>query len=493
MLANFNFPNRGAAEAFAKAQVILYQASPVFQHYFYSLQKHVSFCPNSPVEDLTPQDSMTGVAIRGVQKLAAALPRPGYRVDVVVCGIWLWARRQEDELMAVLLQRLLEQDATVLCLLHQGTSSAVRRRLQESADASVLNRLRFLDPAGRLGRLDVRFQWGAARQKARADFNQAQQLLAPHGIHIDVAALPEFEWAAARLMEWEVWAPLVEFETALVRCHWLPLCSAVAATALQRQKKLVTLQQGVVGHSLDIPVLAHQYLCFGGSSEQILKEMDATFAQATGWRPVCHDYVPVGSLFDPILNLSHNFSQKTVLILDQSTRWANHLYGLAEQTAALIRLVTLLCQQSQGLHKVVIRPHPAANDIGHWQQLANQFPQRCEISPAAQSLSADLGRAAIAVSLFSGAAVVAAASGLPSFFLKTANGYFTQDLACCEPQFLTVEELLPIIEQLCTHEAEYQRWQQRCRQNASAYYANNQMCQFEPELMQTILAPRSRP
>ncbi len=493
MLANFNFPNRGVAEAFALAQTVLYQASPRFQHYFYSLQKHVSF--DAGALDTSIKDKALGspwmpiaTLARTAQSLTKRVPRRHYQVDVLVCGIWLWARRQEDKLMVRLLQNLLEQGVSVLCLLHEGTSDGIRQQLRSAVGPEALERLHFLDPAGRIGRLDARFQLGTARQKAYEDFDLAQQLLAPHGIRIDASALPEFEWAAARLLEWKAWASFVEFETALVRCHWLPLCSAIAHTALERQKKVVTLQQGVVGHSLDVPILAHQYLCFGSSSEQVFREMESTFADATGRGSVCTDYVPVGSLFDPILDLSDNFSQRTVLVLDQSTRWANHLYGLEEQTTALIRLVTLLCESTEGVRQVVIRPHPASTDSQQWQRLADQFPARCKISPTTQSLADDLGRASATVSLFSGASVTAAASGLPSFFLKTANGYYTQDLACCDRQFLDVESLRHTLAQLCIDAETYRTWQHRCRQNASAYYAKNQVCQFDPELMQKILA-----
>lgn len=487
VLANFNFPNQGVAEAFAKAQVVLYKASPHFQHYFYSLQRHVSF-ETSPKSRTPAPQGPTAALARTAQSLNRLFPRRHYRVDVVICGIWLWARRQEDELMVRLLQNLLEQGASVLCLLHEGTSDRIKQQLRSAVEPAALDRLHFLDPAGRVGRLDARFGLGTSRHRAQADFNLAQQLLAPHGIQIQTSALSEFEWAAARLTEWEAWAPFIEFETVLVRCHWLPLCSAVAHTALARQKKVVTLQQGVIGHSLDVPLLAHQYLCFGSSSKRVSSEMESAFAKATGSDSVCEDYVPVGSLFDPILDLSNNFSRRTVLVLDQSTRWANHLYGLEEQTAALIQLVTLLCGESEALHKVIIRPHPASADSQQWQRLAAQFPERCEISATTQSLADDFGRAAIAVSLFSGASVTAAASGLPSFFLKTTNGYYTKDLACCDDQFLNVESLRSTIEQLCTDAETYRLWQRRCRQNASAYYAKNQACQFGPELMQKILA-----
>lgn len=500
MLANFNFPSRGVAEAFAQAQIVLYRASPHFQNYFYSLQKHVSFESEAQVErslerplehPVSPWLSSTATLARSAQSLARRVPKRRYQVDVLVCGIWLWARRQEDELMARLLQNLLAQGASVLCLLHEETGDRIKQQLRSAVDPASLNRLHFLDPAGRVGRLDARFGLGVARHRAHADFDQAQRLLARSGIHIQASALPEFEWAAARLTEWEAWAPSIEFETALVRCHWLPLCSAVAHTALARHKKAVTLQQGVIGHSLDVPLLAHQYLCFGSSSRQVSREMESAFAKATGWSPVCEDYVPAGSLFDPILDLPDNFDQRTVLVLGQSTRWANHLYGLEEQTAALIQLVTRLCEATEGVKKVVIRPHPASIDSQQWQRIAARFPERCGISPKTQSLADDLGRAAIAVSIFSGASVTAAASGLPSFFIKTANGYYTRDLACCDDQFLDVESLRHTIEQLCTDEVAYRAWQQRCRQNASAYYANNQVCRFGPELMQKILAKAS--
>ncbi|NEQ33440.1 MAG: hypothetical protein F6K04_20995 [Leptolyngbya sp. SIO4C5] len=468
----------------------MYKASPSLQHYFYSLQKHVGFSPDSfPQTVYTPPLRRLSALARTAQSLTTAVPKRRYRADVVVCGIWLWARQQEDELIIRLLQSLLQQDIQILCLLHKGISVGIARKLQQATTGQSLpGRLDFLDPAGRLGRLDARFHLGMARQRSRKDFERVRQILAPHGIYVYDSALPEFEWAAARLMEWEAWAPQIEFETAIVRCHWLPLCSAVAQTGLQRHKKVVTLQQGVVGHSLDIPILAHQYLCFGDSSAQLLSQMESTFADATQRETVCQEYVPVGSLFDPVVDLSHNFSRKTVLILDQSTRWATHLYGLAEQEAALRHLVMMLCQQATDLKQVIVRPHPAAADRQQWPQIAAQFPDRCEISAAAYSLTDDLRRASVTVSLFSGASVIAAASGLPSFFVSTPNGYYTQDLACCASQFLPPEKLSSILAQLCTSETFYADWQAQCRQQAAAYYAQNQTCRFDPALIKKILA-----
>ena len=147
MLANFNFPNRGVAEAFAKAQVLLYQASPRFQHYFYSLQKHVSFEASAPTEGSATlwKWKPTATLARTVNSLTKRVPKQHYHVDVLICGIWLWARRQEDELMVRLLQNLLKQGASILCLLHEGTSEGIKQQLRSAVDQKALDRLHFLD------------------------------------------------------------------------------------------------------------------------------------------------------------------------------------------------------------------------------------------------------------------------------------------------------------------------------------------------------------
>lgn len=477
MLENFSFPNRGVAEALATAQILLYKVSPDFQNYFYSIQKNVGFTPKS--ETPVKKTVLSSLA-RSVRTLSAAIPKQRIKVDVVVCGTWLWERRQENELLINLLKGLLKQDISVLCLLHKGSSV---RQMRSLADG----KLTFLDPAGVLGRLDARFGLGIARHKAMQDFEQARQILKPHGIYLYESALPEFEWAAARLLEWATWSPYIEFETAIVRCHWLPLCSAIAHSGWQRHKKVVTLQQGVVGHTLDIPILAHQYLCFGESSENLLRKMEARFFQATEQKNICQDYVRVGAIFDPILELN-NFREKTVLILDQTTRWANHLYGLEEQEAALTRLVAQLGEGERGISKVIIRPHPASTDLQKWQQLASSL-DKCELSERKFSLSDDLNRSSVTISIFSGGSVAAAAGGLPSFFIRTPNGYYTPDLACFEEQCLSSDRLLSTIERLCTDEQYYRQVQQQCSQAAQIYYENNRACEFNDKLIDKILNP----
>lgn len=485
VLENFNFPHRGVSEAFAAAQIILYKASPEWQNYFYSIQKHVEFKPDPakivPKKPLMPPAIAASVR-KSVRKLAASLPKQRINVDVLVCGVWLWERRQENELLINLLEALLKQQLKVLCLIHKGAS--VRKQLKLTPD--VARRLIFLDPAGVLGRLDARYQLGIARAKARRDFEAARNLLKPHDIYLYESALPEFEWTAARLLEWQAWSPYIEFQTAIVRCHWLPLCSAVAHTAVQRQKKAVTLQQGVVGHSLDIPIVANQLLCFGKSSEKVITDMEEKFFAETGQKRICQDYLRVGSIFDPILELD-NFSKRTVLILDQSTRWANHLYSLTEQDAALTQLVTRLSKEGRGINKIIVRPHPANQGTQKWQQISAKFPKICEIYPYSSSFLDDLTRSSITVSIFSGGSVAAAASGLPSFFLATSNGYYTPDLACFESQFMSVESLLDTIELLCTDEQYYAKIQQQCRHAAEAYYENNQFCEFNEPLIDQIV------
>lgn len=471
MLENFRFPNQGVAEAFAAAQILLYKVSPTFQNYFYSIQKNVGFTPQP--ETPSKKTILPASLARGVQILAAAIPKQRIEVDVVVCGTWLWERRQENELLINLLKGLLKRDVSILCLLHKGSS--VRQQIK-----AANGKVKFLDPAGVLGRLDARFGLGIARTKARQDFERARYILKQHGIYLYESALPEFEWAAARLLEWETWSARIEFKTAIVRCHWLPLCSAVAHTGWQRNRKVVTLQQGVVGHTLDIPILAHQYFCFGKSSEALLKHMEAAFFQATEQKALCQDYVRVGAIFDPILTLA-NFRRKTVLILDQTTRWANYLYGLEEQGAALTQLVTQLCQRGVS---VIVRPHPASNDIQKWQQLTSKL-ERCQLS-SHLSLSDDFTRSSVTVSIFSGGSIAAAASGLPSFFISTPNGYYTPDLACFEQQFLSVACLLSTIEKLCADEQYYLSVQQQCRQAAKAYYEG--ACTFD-RLIDQILNP----
>lgn len=494
LLESFAFPPRGAAEAFAAAQPLLYRHDPALHRYFYAIQKHVRFEENEDPPAWKQPAPLHRALARACHRAARHAPRRRLAADVLLCGTWLWERPQENDLWARLLEGLLRRGASVLCLIHTGTGLFQRLKRLRAAHRGP-GRVTFLDPRGLIGRLDERLGLDLACAKAWRDAQRLRAVLRAGGCSLSARAWPAILWTAAQELAWARWAPHLTFETAVVRCHWLPLCSAVARTGLRCGRKVATLQQGVVSHSLDAPVTAHQMLCFGDASARTLGAMDAAFAQETGRAVTCTDYAPVGSLIDPVLPLENNFERRTVLVVDQSTGWADAFYDLAAQNAALQQLVARLCAAEGGpACRVVIRPHPLGRTLAFWKELAARHPARCVISqPKERSFADDLRRSSVAVGLFSGALTTAAASGLPAYFLDVPGGYRTPDLACFEAtQFLSPDALFSEISRLCRDEAFYCGAQTRSRAAAAAYHEG--LAQPSgPELADAVLRPLASP
>ena len=105
----------------------------------------------------------------------------------------------------------------------------------------------------------------------------------------------------------------------VARCHWHPLCSPVCRTARQRGKPVITFQQGVIGHTLDVPVTASKYVAFGQSSASFLARMNRRFFQAAGMPEPPVEYVNGGCLFDTVIALPDQFAHQTLLMVDVPT------------------------------------------------------------------------------------------------------------------------------------------------------------------------------
>src|SRR5208337_3983256 len=99
---------------------------------------------------------------------------------------------------------------------------------------------------------------------------------------------------------WRFIEPCVEFEAVVARCHWQTLCSPVCRTARERGRPVITFQQGVIGHTLDVPVTATKYIAFGHSSARYLARINRSFLSDVGAPEPVVEFIPGGSLFDNI-------------------------------------------------------------------------------------------------------------------------------------------------------------------------------------------------
>lgn len=501
LLRGFHFPPEARAPAFARAQVLLARNAPELLYQAMGIQKTLrrdtereAGAPAASAAPDAPPRRFLGRALRHLDAAAPAWRR--YDVDVLLCGTWAWNRQQEHRMWERLLRTLLRRGTSVLCLTPRAGKLHERLRSLQEEHA---RRVAFLDPRIGRGRLRDRPSHLRAREAARHELQEAQRVLSAQDVYLAEGAHASFLWNAARRLDWQRWAPRIAFEVALVRCPWLPLCNAVTRTARRRGRRLVTFQQGVVSHSIDVPTRADTYVCFGRSSQRVLERMDRAFAEAAGDDATERaeggtQYVRAGSFFDPVVRVDGGFAQHTVLVFDQTVGWAMRYYGLQAQQDALQRLVRRLLAESDALDRLVVRLHPARpqSSAGAWQNLAEAFPERLVLSGRERPIVDDLRRASVALGLFSGALATAAACGLPTCFLTTPGGFYTPDLDCFAERFGEENELFETIQALLRDREAYRRAQEACLERARDYYESGTACSFDEALVERILSGKRR-
>ncbi|HXA44559.1 MAG TPA: hypothetical protein VNZ25_03560, partial [Candidatus Angelobacter sp.] len=226
-------------------------------------------------------------------------------------------------------------------------------------------------------------------------------------------------------------------------------------------------------HSLDVPVTASKYVAFGHSSAALLARMNRSFFQAVGKDAPAVEFVPGGSLFDTVLNLPEQFSKQTLLVIDEPLGPGDY-YGIGSQREAILHLAEQLLNSATS-PRVIIRPHPHWDSLGldTWKEIVRRHPNHCEISHATWTLEDDLSRSSAVVGIFSGALTVAAASGLPTFFIETGQGYATEDLACFrDGQILPPDDAFREIRRVLSDAGAYTEAREVALRNARQYYAN---------------------
>ena len=96
----------------------------------------------------------------------------------------------------------------------------------------------------------------------------------------------------------------------------------------------------------------------------------------------------------------------------------------------------------------------------------------CELSHPAWPLEDDLRRSSVVVGIASGVLTVASASGLPTIFLRTEQGFAIRDLECFAPaQTLLPDAAFREASRLLTDHETYLEARKVAMCNASEYYA----------------------
>ena len=478
--------------AFAQMQVHLYRHNPSLQDYFRPLQSGTLTSPIVNFRDRCASSGFVNWAIHGADTISRLGPRRKIKADVLFCPVPYFARKTENHFFVRALLGLAQTDAKIICLLQ--SDAPCRAELDTRLEAAGRSgQVEFIDPTSSLNRVDAGLRGRIARLRGRLALEEAARILEPLGLSPGREVKTGFENAAYFVEAWERLAPWVEFDAVVARCHWNTLCSPVCRTAQQRGKPVITFQQGVIGHTLDVPVTASKYVAFGRPSASFLARVNSRFFQAAGRPKPPVEYISGGSLFDNVTVLPDQSVQQTVLMVDVPAD-PGDFYGVESQSQSLLQLAERLLTAGLPLRRLVIRPHPYWEDLDFevCHRLVRKHPTRCELSHPSWSLEDDLRRSSVVVGISSGVLTVASACGLPTIFLQTEQGYTTGDLACFSPgQTFLPEAAFCEIEKILTDRQAYTEARMLALQNAREYYANGTNLDLTSSFFERLLRNES--
>jgi hypothetical protein len=467
----FHAPQSSIAK-FAEMQVHLYRHDVTLQDYFHALDREMFSGPRNSLSVRTPFNSLVARSFRAADKATQVLKSRRFKTDILFSPTPYFGRKTEIRFLARTLLGLAQTGAEILCLLPANAS--VRQELEsELATAGYSKQVTFLDPRMPLNPIEGRMRAIAAKVRGRAAFEKTVQILEPFGLSPTSSALPDFERTAQYIEAWERLAPAIEFDAVVARCHWYDLCSSVCRTGLQRGKPVITFQQGVVDHTLDVPITASKFVAFGASSASVLTQSNRRFFDAVGSLEPPVEFFNAGSLFDVIVPLSDQFSLQSVLLIDFHSVPGDP-WGTEREVQALLQLAEKLLSAKLPLRHLVIRPHPhwSDHDLGACLKLVREHRDVCELSHPVWPLEDDLRRSSVVIGISSGVLTVASASGLPTIFLRTEQGLRTGDLECFSPeQTLLPDAAFREVSRLLTDRECFAETRDVAIRNASEYYA----------------------
>jgi hypothetical protein len=288
---------------------------------------------------------------------------------------------------------------------------------------------------------------------------------------------------------WQALRPRINCRAFMTRTDYHPLSAVILADQAATDRLTVCFQHSIVTCPASfIPLAAKRFVAFGATSRTLLSALDVQFAATTRRARVCQDIMVAGSLVDVILPRTPRAAAGSILVIDSGDGFAPRFFGVGEQFAALAAAVCTLAQQESGDHRVVVRAHPRGG-AGRWRSLVKTLRGNVKISTG-RPLADDLAAASLVVGLFSTVLPVAAASGLPILILWKPGWFFTPDLAPFVPNHFVTPEALPgHIRELSSDGMRYKQAQQSALAAAAQYFAGLRRCEFEPEMIEALLAP----
>jgi hypothetical protein len=457
----------------AEMQVHLYRQDASLQNYFQALDIDVFSRPREFVSARRSINSFKAWSFRAADKATRIVKSRKIKTDILFSPTPYFSRKSEVRFLARTLLGLANTGAEILCLLPLYSSIHLEMESELNA-AGCGGQVKFVDPEMPLSSVDERMRPIAAELRGRMAFAKTVEILEPHGLSPTRWSLPDFERAARYIEAWERLAPSIEFDAVVARCHWYDLCSSVCRTAIQRGKPVITFQQGVVDHTLDVPITASKFVAFGAPSASVLAESNRRFFNAVGSPEPPVDYIDAGSLFDVVVPLPDQFAVRSLLFIDLHSAPGDP-WGTGKEVEALLQLAEKVLSARLPLTRLVIRPHPHwhNHDLGSCLKLVREHRDVCELSHPVWPLEDDLRRASVVVGIASGVLTAASACGLPAIFLRTEQGFKIRDLECFSPeQTLLPDEAFRDIGRLLTDRETYAEARKVAMRNASEYYTN---------------------
>ena len=453
-------------------QVHLYRHDVSFQDYFYALDIDTFSRPRDHVRPQTSISSFKALSFRALNKAPRIVKSRKIKADILFAPTLYHGRNTEVRFLTRTLLGLAGTGAEILCLLRPYTS--IHQQLEsELKTAGRDKQVTFLDPESPLSSIDMRTRPLAAELRGRMAYAKIVDILAPYGLSPTRWSLEDFEKTAQYVEAWDRLAPSIEFDAVVARCHWYDLSSPICRTGLERGKPVITFQQGVVDHTLDVPIAASKFVAFGASSASVLAESNRRFFDAVGTPEPAVDYVCAGSLFDVVPHLQNQFSVRSLLLIDSHSA-SGDPWGTRAEARELLHLAEKLLSASLPLTRLIIRPHPHwhGHDLAACLRLVREHRDVCELSHPVWPLEDDLRRASVVVGIASGVLTVASASGLPTIFLRTEQGFKIRDLECFSPaQTLLPDAVFREVSRLLTDSQAYAEARRVATCNASKYYA----------------------
>lgn len=490
---NFFKSSSGRIAEFAKMQALLFRHDPRLQDYFMQIQLDAPSIRAARRNGRDPSRRLMAHLIRSADRASRFRSRRKLKADVLFCPMPYFTRPAENRFLIRALMAVAETGASILCLLSD--DAPCRAELNEQLGrAGRTGQVEFIDPTATTGAMEARITGRAAKVRGEAAFHEAVSILEPHGLNLNDDVRSGFEHIARFVEAWDRLAPEVEFDAVIARCHWHALCSPVCRTARERGKPVITFQQGVIGHTLDVPVTATKYVAFGQASASFLDRMNKEFVATVGLPEPSVEFVKGGSLFDSLVELPDQFEKQTLLMVDVPMAQAD-FYGTESQCKALLLLAEKLLMADLPLQRIVIRPHPFWSnlDFEACQQLVRMHSTRCELSHPSWSLEDDLRRSSVVAGIFSGALTVASAAGLPTFFLQTDDGYTTGDLSCFSPdQTLLPDAAFCEISRLLKAPGAYANARAIALRNGREYYAEGKNADLSGAFFERLLEQRTQ-